>query len=104
MICPADKGKAVVVEDRDTYIAKTKDQIHEGDYVVTERTEKAILRSLHRKIVDQLVDMGIKDFKEQRQLTVTSPVHVLALMVLLIKVHKENFPRRAYVSQIDDPS
>ena len=25
-------------------------------------------------------------------------------MALLIKVHKKNFPGRAYVSQIDDPS
>ena len=43
-----------------------------------------------------------KQFKEQRQLTVTGPV--LASMALLIKVHKKNFPGRAYVSQIDDPS
>ena len=29
---------------------------------------------------------------------------VMASMALLIKVHKKNFPGRAYVSQIDDPS
>ena len=29
---------------------------------------------------------------------------VMALMALLIKVHKKNFPGRAYVLQIDDPS
>ena len=46
--------------------------------------------------------MGIKDFKEQRQYTVTGPV--MASMALLIKVHKKNFPGMAYVSQIDDPS
>ena len=28
----------------------------------------------------------------------------MASMALLIKVHKKNFPGRAYVSQIDDPS
>ena len=28
----------------------------------------------------------------------------MAPMALLIKVHKKNFPGRAYVSQIDDPS
>ena len=42
------------------------------------------------------------DYKEQRLYSVTGPV--LASMALLIKVHKKNFPGRAYVSQIDDPS
>ena len=36
IICPADKGKAVVVEDRDVYMVKTKDQILEGDYVLSD--------------------------------------------------------------------
>ena len=46
--------------------------------------------------------MGIKDFKEQRRFAVTGPV--MASMALLVEVHKKNFPGRAYVSQIDDPS
>ena len=29
---------------------------------------------------------------------------VMVLMALLVKVNKKNFPGRAYVSQIDDPS
>ena len=102
IICPADKGKAVVVEDRETYLAKTQDQIHEGNYELSNKNEKTILRKLHRKIIDQLRDMGITEFKEQRRYTVTGPV--MASMALLIKVHKQNFPGRAYVSQIDDPS
>jgi len=52
--------------------------------------------------MNQLKYMGIEDFKEQRKLCVTGPV--MASMALLIKVHKKNFPGRAYVSQIDDPS
>ena len=102
IICPADKGKAVVVEDRETYMSKTHDQIHEGDYVLTNRSEKAILQRLHRKLMNQLVAMGIKGYKEQRRFAVTGPV--MASMALLVKVHKKNFPGRAYVSQIDDPS
>jgi len=102
IICPADKGKAVVVEDRDSYLAKTQDQIHEGDYERTNRSEKAILRKLHRNLMNQLISMGITDWKDQRKYTVTGPV--MASMALLIKVHKKNFPGRAYVSQIDDPS
>ena len=42
------------------------------------------------------------DSKEQRRFAVTGPV--MASIALLVKVHKENFPGRAYVSQIDDPS
>ena len=102
IICPADKGKAVVVEDREAYMAKTQDQIHEGDYVLSNKSEKTILRRLHRKLMDQMVAMKITDFKEQRRFAVTGPV--MASMALLVKVHKKNFPGRAYVSQIDDPS
>ena len=40
IICPAEKGKAVVVEDRDTYLAKTEDQIHEGQYERTNKQER----------------------------------------------------------------
>ena len=76
IICPADKGKAVVVEDRDVYMAKTQDQIHEGDYVLSNKSENTILRKLHRKLMDQLIAMGIKDFKEQRRFAVTGPVMV----------------------------
>ena len=47
IICPADKGKAVVVEDRETYLAKTQDQIHEGNYELSNKNEKTILRTLH---------------------------------------------------------
>ena len=90
----------MVVEDRDVYMAKTQDQIHEGDYVLSNKSEKTILRKLHRKLMDQLIAMGIKDFKEQRRFAVTGPV--MASMALLIKVHKKNFPGRAYVSQIYD--
>ena len=92
----------MVIEDRETYLSKMQDQIHEGNYEISKKGEKTILRRLHRRIVDQLIAMGIDDWKEQRRFTVTGPV--MASMALLIKVHKKNFPGRAYVSQIDDPS
>ena len=50
----------------------------------------------------QLVLIGIKDFKDQRKYTMTGPQ--MASMELLINVHKKNFPGRAYVPLIDDPS
>ena len=102
IICPADKGKAVVIEDRDTYMAKSIDQIHEGNYELVKKGETTILRGLHKRLMDQLIAMGIEEYKDQRRYTVTGPV--MASMALLIKVHKKNFPGRAYVSQIDDPS
>ena len=92
----------MVIEDREVYLMKTQDQINEGDYMLTNKSEKTILRRLHRKLMDQLISMGITNYKEQRSYTVTGPV--MASMALLIKVHKKNFPGRAYVSQIDDPS
>ena len=91
-----------LVEDRETYLMKTRDQIAEGDYELAKGKEKTILTRLHRKLMNQLKSMGIEDFKEQQKYMVTGPV--MASMALLIKVHKKNFPGRAYVSQIDDPS
>ena len=46
------------------------------------------------------IDMD--EFKEKRKYLVSAPV--LGHMYLLIKVHKKNFPGRAIVSQIDDPT
>ena len=65
IICPADKGKAVVVEDRETYMAKTVDQIHEGNYELVNKGEKTILRKSHRNLMNQLLAMNIKKFQEE---------------------------------------
>ena len=48
------------------------------------------------------MDIDLDDFKEKRKYLVSAPV--LGHMYLLIKVHKKNFPGRAVVSQIDDPT
>ena len=69
IICPADKGKGVVIEDRDVYLIKPHHQISEGDYTLTTKSKKAVLRRLHRKLMDRLISMGITDFKEQRMYT-----------------------------------
>ena len=80
IICPADIGKL-------------------WDF---KKGEKKILRRLHRRKVDQLIVMGIDDWKEQGRCTVTGPV--MASMALSNKVHRKNFLGRADVWQIDDPS
>jgi hypothetical protein len=102
IICPADKGKAVVVEDRSTYLNKMQDQIEAGDYEVSKRSEKSLLDKIHKKLVAQFKKMGLDKFVDRRQYLVTAPV--IANMYLLIKVHKKNFPGRAVVSQLDDPT
>jgi len=50
IICPADKGKAVVVEDKETYLKKTRDQIAEGDYELAKGKEKDNSHSSSQKI------------------------------------------------------
>jgi hypothetical protein len=103
IICPADKGRAIVIEDRETYLLKMR-QLDEGDYIIDNRKEKTLLDKLHKKIISQLKVMGIDmdDFKEKRKNLVSAPM--LGHMYLLIKVHKKNFPGRAVVSQVNDPT
>ena len=79
-------------------------QIDEGDYKLEKRKEKTLLDKLHKKLINQLKSMSIDldDFQEKRKYLVSAPV--MGHMYLLIKVHKKNFPGRAGVSQIDDPT
>ena len=104
IICPADKGKAIVLEDRESYLLKMQQQLDEGDYIIDNRKEKTLLDKLHKKILNQLraMDIDMDDFKEKRKYLVSALM--LGHMYLLIKVHKKNFPGRAVVSQINDPT
>ena len=67
VICPADKGRAIVIEDRDSYLSKMQQQLDEGDYVIDNRKEKTLLDKLHKKISNQLrsMDIDLDDFKEK---------------------------------------
>ena len=47
IICPADKGRAIVIEDRETYLLKMRQQLDEGDYIIDNRKEKTLLDKLH---------------------------------------------------------
>ena len=91
IICSADKGKAVVVEDTETYMSKVQQQINEGDYELAKGNEKTLLRRIHIKLVAQLKSMGLTEFKDRRPFLVTAPV--MANMYILIKVHKKELPR-----------
>ena len=57
IICTADKGKAIVVEDRDAYMEKMQKQVDEGDYKPAKGKEKTLLNKIHRKLVAQLKKM-----------------------------------------------
>ena len=83
IICPADKGKAVVIEDRDAYLRKMQDQIDEGDYQLAKGNEKKLLNKIHRRLMAQLKEMGLTEFGERRPFMVTAPV--MANMYLLEK-------------------
>jgi len=86
------------------YFKKMQQQSDKGDYIIDNRKEKTLLDKLHKKIISQLKAMGIDmdDFKEKRKYLVSAPM--LGHMYLLIKVHKKNFPGRAVVSQVNDPT
>jgi len=60
-ICPADKGKAIVIEDRDVYVSKMQDQIDDGDYKLENPKEKTLPDKLHKKLMNQLQSMKIND-------------------------------------------
>ncbi|CAM9419590.1 unnamed protein product, partial [Heterosigma akashiwo] len=107
LIVPADKGRAVVVMDRETYLQKMQDQLLSDDYVempaeeVAAGGEKKLLDGLHAKLVEKLKEMGV-DTRGGYYLTMTAPE--MAKLYLLIKVHKDGYPGRPVVSQIDDPT
>ena len=65
IICPADKGKAVVIKDRGTYLSKIQAQIHEGNYDISKKGQENNPDKIHLRIVhmDQLIviSMGIDD-------------------------------------------
>ena len=58
IICPADKGKAIVIEDKQTYLTKMQEQIDEGDYKLESRKEKTLLDKLHKKLIIQSKSYG----------------------------------------------
>ena len=66
IICPADKGKAVVVEDRDVYMAKTQHQIHEGDYVLSNKSENDTEEIAH-EVDGSAYSYGNKGFQQTKK-------------------------------------
>ena len=52
--CPADKGKTVVVEDKDVCLERMQRQIDEGDSKSAKEKAKTLLNKIHRKLVAQL--------------------------------------------------
>ena len=59
VICPAHKGKSIIVKDRENYASKMQDQLDEGDYEFDGRKEKTLLDKLHKKLTIQLKIMDI---------------------------------------------
>jgi hypothetical protein len=101
VVCPADKGNAIVIEDRSNYMQKLDDQIQNGDYAVCQTREQSIIDNLQKSILHQLQEMKIGK-TDRRSFMVTAPT--MPFVYLLIKVHKNEQPGRAVVNQIGDPT
>ena len=91
VICPADKGKAIVIEDRDNYLSKMQDQHDEGDYELDGRKEKTHLDKFHKQLTTQFKIMAIDLDDKKERYKYVSAAPVLANMYLLIKVHRKFF-------------
>ena len=89
IMCPVDKGKAIVIEDRDNYLRKQYEEINQGDYELAKGKEKSLLDRIHKKLVKQLKSMGLNHFKDRRKYLITGPL--MANINLLVKVHKGIF-------------
>ena len=59
LITSADKGKAIAIEDKESYQAKNQQQLDEMDCVKANKSGKTLLRELHRKLVSTLKSMGL---------------------------------------------
>ena len=59
VICPADKGRGIVIEDSNTYLKKMQEQIDEGDFKLENRKEKTLLDKFHKKLTNQLKSMDL---------------------------------------------
>jgi hypothetical protein len=101
IVCPADKGRAIVIEDKVVYMNKLYEQIALGDYSIVDQKEDTIINRLQRKISQQLKTMNLEN-SEKRSIMITAPA--MPFMYLLIKVHKKDHPGRPVVNQIDDPT
>ena len=54
---------------------KMQQKLDEGDYIIDNCKEKALLEQLHKKLLNQLcaMDIDMDDFKEKRKYLVLAP-------------------------------
>jgi hypothetical protein len=97
-------NKDLVFSNKVNLFKKITDLLKNIDDVALLDVYKTLLDKLHKKLTNQLraMDIDMDDFKEKRKYLVSAPM--LGHMYLLIKVHKKNFPGRAVVSQVNDPT
>ena len=95
---PADKGTAVVIENEQGYVTKEQRQINDMDVEPCDRSEKAILRHVRSRIIEEFKNMGLTE-KQYKWYLVTAAE--IANMYLPIKPHKphDNFPGRPVITK-----
>ena len=100
---PTDKGTAVVIKNEQGYVTKEQHQINDMDVEPCDRSEKAILRHVRSRIIEEFKNMGLTE-KQYKWYLVTAAE--IAKMYLPIRTHKphDNFPGRPVINQTCDPT
>ena len=88
MVLRADKGKATKLESEQTYIQKEENQIQQGDYKKERKSENTLLENIRKKLKAELVKMGYKTLKEQKDFS--SHLHTLLKRIFYAKFIKSN--------------
>ena len=101
VFAPADKGKAVAIDDESNYIEKEKTQISIMGCTLATKPAHILIKNIRQKIIKCFNEMNIP-WKEYKEFLVTG--EKMACSRLLIKIHKDNFPGRPIINQIDDPT
>jgi len=74
IITSADKGAAVCIEDKTSYLKKCQDQLKSDDYILSKASANQILLKLQKKILMAMKELGISKLFEKRRYTVSDPV------------------------------
>ena len=102
VILPADKGRATVILDQDSYKEKMMELLNSGDYYLckrnpTARIELAVRTALKEAEQKELIDAHTKKW--------LSPYHSLTPQIYgLPKIHKPGTPLRPIVCTINSPT
>lgn len=100
-----DKGKAVVIMNKNEYMKAVQDHIDSGPYSICKVRSQIPVDSIQSQVKRNLVKMvsiGLLDEDQKKKFLVTNPR--IPRMYGLPKIHKPGFQIRPVVTTIDDPT